>query len=135
MKKRLVVVAGLLIKKDKILVGLRKKGNLWEFPGGKVEDGESPLKGLFREFDEEVGAKLQKAYLIHADCVRSPKGRDLVVLFYAITKWQKTPSCLHHKELRWVTQRELKKIPLLPANQKVISEILSEIKRQKFLRK
>ena len=73
------VVRGILLRDDKAFVVLRRHdrldGGLWEFPGGKVEDGESPVDALVREFFEETGMEIQVGEVVDEHWWSSPQGR------------------------------------------------------------
>ena len=84
----LTVVAGVLHRDGKILAYRRpmnkKLGGRWEFPGGKMEDGESPEQALARELQEELGIRVQVGPVL--DVLRAPsEGKDVLLLFYACT--------------------------------------------------
>ena len=66
--KKIQVVAALLVKENKVLIAQRMTGGfegLWEFPGGKIEDGETPQEALEREIYEEFEVKIKVGELIH----------------------------------------------------------------------
>ena len=82
----LIVVAGVLHREGKILAYRRpmnkKLGGKWEFPGGKVEEGENPEQALAREWKEELGIAVQVGPVL--DVLRAPsEGKDVLLLFYA----------------------------------------------------
>ncbi|MBC7754186.1 MAG: (deoxy)nucleoside triphosphate pyrophosphohydrolase [Moraxellaceae bacterium] len=127
-KNWIPVVAGCLKKDGKILVGQRPQthtlGGLWEFPGGKIELGESPEFALARELQEELGIMAEVGELKIA-CTHSYGDVGIVILFYEILFWKGEPKAQHHTELEWILPSELplRKIP--DANRKNLDRIFS----------
>lgn len=97
----------------------------WEFPGGKVETGESPEEALEREFGEELGCRILKAASFERFEWKYPH-RLVDLHFYLVDLDLKEP-CemkLHaHDELRWFDLTEVKDVPILPANEKIIDKL------------
>jgi 8-oxo-dGTP diphosphatase len=111
----LSVAAVALIDADgRLLVQCRPPGKpfagLWEFPGGKVEEGETPEAALIRELKEELGIDVEQACLAPATfaSARQPGGtRHMVLLLYVCRKWRGTPVSLEGGSVRWVRVQEL----------------------------
>ena len=107
--KVLYVVAGALInEKNEVLLTSRPEGKefagFWEFPGGKIEDGEIPETALKRELNEELGITLNESDLIEIGFVSHPYARfHLVMLFFACRKWQGTPIPLENQKAAFVS--------------------------------
>ena len=120
------VVAVALVDTDgRILVQRRPEGaamsGLWEFPGGKIEAGESPERALIRELDEELGISVEQACLAPAAFASEPLGdRHLLLLLYACRKWLGTPRALQASELKWARAVELHRLPMPPADRPLI---------------
>lgn len=122
----LMVVAAALVDADgRILVQQRPPGKpmpgLWEFPGGKVEAGEIPESALVRELAEELGIDVEAACLAPAAFASEPLGgRHLVLLLYALRKWQGVPEPRHASALKWIRPLELHGLDMPPADRPLI---------------
>ncbi len=125
------VVAALIRRNNSLLLGLRPEGHnlagLWEFPGGKIEIGESPEAALQRELREELGIEAEVGGLKLAT-THSFGNTGIVLLFFEVNFWKGEPKTCHHSELKWVLIEELKNYQLPEANQKILSHILSVLK-------
>lgn len=122
----LIVVAAALVDRDgRVLVQQRPEGTamagLWEFPGGKIEPGETPEAALIRELDEELGIVVDHACLAPACFASEPLGdRHLLLLVYALRKWQGVPVAQHATALRWMRPVELYGLDMPPADRPLI---------------
>lgn len=125
-KTSLVVVAAALVDRDgRLLVQQRPAGlsmaGLWEFPGGKLEPGETPEQALIRELDEELAIDVDHACLAPACFASEPLGgRHLLLLLYVCRKWRRTPVAQHASALRWVRPVELHGLDMPPADKPLI---------------
>lgn len=111
----MLVVAGALRRDDgRWLMHRRPEGKhhagLWEFPGGKVEDGEIPLQSLLRELAEELGIQCDSA-LCSPACFAERAGegghRAIVILLYIVGGWEGEPEALEGGAVGWFTPREI----------------------------
>lgn len=122
MPKIVLVSAVALIDQDgRILLAQRPEGKslagLWEFPGGKVEPGESPERALIRELDEELGIDTWESCL--APLTFASHAYDdfhLLMPLFACRKWQGTPQPKEGQVLKWVHARDLRDYPMPPAD-------------------
>jgi 8-oxo-dGTP diphosphatase len=122
----LVVVAAALVDRDgRLLVQQRPEGlsmaGLWEFPGGKLEAGETPEAALIRELAEELAIDVDHACLAPACFASDMLGdRHLLLLLYVCRKWRGTPVAQHASALRWVRPVELHGLAMPPADKPLI---------------
>jgi 8-oxo-dGTP diphosphatase len=121
MKVVLVAAAALIDTDGRVLLAQRPEGKslagLWEFPGGKVEAGESPEAALIRELAEEIGVET------HASCLapltfasHAYADFHLLMPLFAIRRWQGTPAPKEGQTLAWVRPRDLRDYPMPPAD-------------------
>ena len=124
--KFLFVTAAALVDPDgRVLVQQRPPGTsmagLWEFPGGKIEQGETPEAALIRELQEELGIGIEAACIAPASFASAPVGdRHLVMLLYLCRKWQGVPQALHASALQWCRPNDLFGLPMPPADRPLI---------------
>lgn len=127
--KLLLVVAVALVDADRrVLIAQRPEGKsmagLWEFPGGKVEPGESPEAALIRELEEELGIATKQACLAPVTFAsHSYDNFHLLMPLYACRKWQGTPQAREHAALKWVRPQALRDYPMPPADEPLIAAL------------
>lgn len=120
--KTVLVSAVALIDVDgRVLLAQRPQGKpmagLWEFPGGKVERGETPEAALVRELHEELGIDTWASCL--APLTFASHGYDdfhLLMPLFACRKWQGVPQAREGQVLKWVRARDLRDYPMPPAD-------------------
>lgn len=104
------VSAAILRKGNKVLLGKRPEGGtlpgLWEFPGGKIEVGESPEEALKRELQEELGIDAEIGQLLEASS-HHYGDKGILLLFFWVDYWKGEPRALHHEALEWVDIEEV----------------------------
>jgi 8-oxo-dGTP diphosphatase len=117
--KTVIVAAGLTIERGKILVTQRKNdsshGLLWEFPGGKVEEGEDPRGALRRELQEELDVEVNVGELFDAVFYFYPE-YPILLLVYRCRVEKGSPKPIGCHDLRWVTLKELETLVMPPAD-------------------
>jgi 8-oxo-dGTP diphosphatase len=117
----IVVAAALVDEQAQVLVQQRPLGSsmagLWEFPGGKVEPGETPEVALVRELREELAIDVETDSLVPAAFASEPlDGKHLLLLLYIIRKWSGTAEPLHASALQWLAPVALHDIAMPPAD-------------------
>jgi 8-oxo-dGTP diphosphatase len=120
--RTVIVAAALTIEQEKLLITQRKKdsshGFLWEFPGGKVEEGEDPRGALRRELKEELDVEVEVGRLFDAVFYSYPEHPILLLVYRCrVEKGFLRPIGCH--DLRWVTLRELESLAMPPADDSI----------------
>lgn len=126
MKLVLVAAVALIDRDGRVLVAERPEGRsmagLWEFPGGKIEPGETPEAALIRELREELGidtwasclAPLTFASHAYADF-------HLLMPLFACRKWEGTPAPREGQRLKWLRPADLALLPMPPADRPLVA--------------
>jgi 8-oxo-dGTP diphosphatase len=117
----LVVAAALVLENGRILLQKRPPGRsmagLWEFPGGKLEDGETPEQALVRELSEELAIGIDAANLVPACFASAMIGdRPLLLMLYTCKIWEGEPIAVESPELGWFSIDEMAGLPMPPAD-------------------
>ena len=127
----LLVAAGALVRGDGYVLLQRRPdtkhhGGLWEFPGGKVEAGETPEAALIRELAEELGiAVVAPAPLAFAS--GSAGVRPLLLLLYVVRRWRDEPRPLDATALAWIAPAELAARPMSPADRPLVAALVRHL--------
>jgi 8-oxo-dGTP diphosphatase len=116
-----VVAAALVGKDGHILLQRRAAGKamagLWEFPGGKVEQGERPEAALVRELAEELGITVREDALTAGPFASADNGgRHMLLLLYLCREWEGVPQALDADALRWTALDEMPSLAMPPAD-------------------
>lgn len=128
-KPILLVVACALVDADRrVLIAQRPRdkhmGGLWEFPGGKLEPGETPEAALIRELREELSIETREACLAPLSFAsHSYDHMHLLMPLYVCRKWQGTPIPGEHQALKWVRPQALRDYPMPPADEPLIAAL------------
>ncbi|MTI10922.1 8-oxo-dGTP diphosphatase MutT [Curvivirga aplysinae] len=121
-KKIILVVAVAMVDPDgRVLIAKRPEGKsmagLWEFPGGKVDEGETPEAALIRELQEELGIDTRESCLAPVTFA-SHEYDDfhLLMPLYVCRMWEGEPQSKEGQELAWVRPVKLRDYPMPPAD-------------------
>ena len=123
----LLVAAAALVDTDgRVLICQRPQGKqlagLWDFPGGKVEAGETPEACLIRELDEELGIAVTHACLApFVFASHAYEGFHLLMPLYLIRRWTGAPRALEHAAIAWVKPAKLTDYPMPPADAPLVA--------------
>lgn len=119
------VVVGIPMRDGKVLLCQRKPGKRyelqWEFPGGKLEPGETHGQALERELLEEIGVRPLASTCIRTKQAVYPDGGIFNVVFYLVEELDGEPQNLDFNEVRWVEPREFAEYDILEGNREICS--------------
>ena len=125
----ITVTAGILTRGDRVLVCQRRAGGpfplKWEFPGGKVEDGESPEDCLRRELREELSVETEIGPEIYRTEHRYPGGFAVRLLFFRICRYTGTPMNLAFERIEWARVADLPHYDFLEADRELVDRLAS----------
>ena len=127
--KTVRVVAAVIRKDDKIFATQRGYGEFkdgWEFPGGKIEDGETPEQALAREIKEELDTEIQVGKLIETIEYDYPKFHLSMDCFWCEIM-QGGLELKEHEAARWLSKEELYSVDWLPADVGVVERVEEEL--------
>ena len=131
----LLVSAVALIDRDgRVLMAQRPEGKpmagLWEFPGGKIEPGETPETALIRELDEELGINTAASCLAPLSFVSHSYSASnnraafhLLMMLYVCRRWQGRPQPIEGGALKWVRPQQLRDYPMPEADIPLIAAL------------
>ena len=127
--KTIKVVAAIICNGDRVIATQRGYGDFkdgWEFPGGKIEDGESPQDAIVREIREELGADIRvKGFLTTVEH-DYPQFHLSMDCFWAELVEGSKMTLLEHEAAKWLTYENLDSVDWLPADVKVVEKVKEE---------
>lgn len=124
-RRKIEVVAAIIIENGKVFATQRGYGDFkdgWEFPGGKMEVGETREQALERELREELEIKVEVGKLLKTIKYSYPKF-DLTMHCFLTKIIEGTPNLLEHEAARWVDKNNIDQVAWLPADLEVVEDI------------
>lgn len=123
------VVAALIWDENKFMICKRPahkaRGLLWEFVGGKVEEGESMQEALARECMEELDVRVEAGEIFASVIHEYPDLTVRLTLFNAVIK-EGTPKLLEHTDIRWITVSQIRDYAFCPADEVILQKLERE---------
>ena len=125
--KPVKVAAGLVFKDGKLLIAKRPEnshlGGMWEFPGGKLEFGESYEICLKREIKEELGVKIKVGYEFE-EVLHRYSEKTVLIKFFICSLSSGNPKTIQCSEFQWINRRDLTRYNFPAADIKVINQLI-----------
>lgn len=117
-------IAGIAIRDGRVLVAKRKAGGAiglrWEFPGGKLEEGETDEMAIVREFDEEFGIDVVPLRPLGSSSFQSPSGERLLNAWLVEIPADSDFQLREHTETAWVGFAELSRLDLAESDRNIV---------------
>ena len=129
--KTINVVAAIIIKDGKVFATQRGYGDYkdwWEFPGGKIEEGESPEDALRREIGEELGAEISIGESFYTVSYDYPKFHMIMTCYICELIGDKL-ELLEHEAARWLDKNNIGSVKWLPSDIEIVEKIKDEAER------
>jgi 8-oxo-dGTP diphosphatase len=121
------VVAGLIVKDGKLLVCQRTRHQTmplkWEFPGGKIEEGEQPRDALRRELEEELGILARVGDEVKRIQHEYPNGGMVELRFFVVRAYEREIENRIFKDMQWAEPKELPKYDFLEADLTLVRDL------------
>jgi 8-oxo-dGTP diphosphatase len=126
-----VIVGAAIIADGRVLACARahppELAGLWEFPGGKVEPGETEVAALVRECDEELGVRVEVGDRIGDDIPLGRRRTVLRIYLARLADGSGQPRAIEHAEVRWLGADALDSVPWLPADAPVVAALRTHL--------
>ena len=111
MKRRLIALIALINEKNEVLISLRKNkeeyNGYWEYPGGKIESGETIEQGLIREIKEELNIAIAKSCIAPLTFAVDEEMNEKILFLYVCRKWDGSIISLLNQKIEWVKPIDL----------------------------
>lgn len=125
-REQRVIVGAAIISGGRVLACARSAppevAGMWEFPGGKVEPGETEVAALVRECAEELAVRVEVGDRVGRN-VRMANGRSVLKVYAARLVGADRPQALEHADLRWLGADELDSVTWLPADAPIVAAL------------
>jgi 8-oxo-dGTP diphosphatase len=126
--KAIAVVAGLIYQNCRLLVCQRRADAVfplkWEFPGGKVENGETDIDALSRELQEELAIQVRGAALVYRHSHCYPDGPTVSLRFYHVREFEGEATNLVFERITWSNFADLGQLDFLEGDRPLIAELM-----------
>lgn len=121
-----VVIALITDASGNYLLSLRKPNQdlagCWEFPGGKIDPGETEEQALYRECNEELGIKVTQQDFVYSFIYQYPE-KNINFFVYRVSEFSGRAHGREQQEIRWYSSDEIAKLQLPPANQYILDKL------------
>ena len=121
------VVAAIIIQNGRILVCQRTRHQTmplkWEFPGGKIEEGEQPIEAIHRELNEELGINAEIGEEVSRIVHEYPNGTRVELRFFLVQKYQGELQNIIFRDIQWVERNQLPSFDFLEADLELVKTI------------
>ncbi|MEJ0009397.1 MAG: 8-oxo-dGTP diphosphatase MutT [Alphaproteobacteria bacterium] len=129
MKTVLVAAMALIDADGRVLLTQRPEGKamagLWEFPGGKVEPGETPEAAVRREMREEIGVEIcENCFAPLTFVSHTYETFHLVMMLYVCRRWENIPQPLEGQKLVWKRPLDMRELPMPPADVPLVGALI-----------
>jgi 8-oxo-dGTP diphosphatase len=127
----MITVTAALIERDGLILICRRRDDQdhagkWEFPGGKLEDGEQPADALVRELREELSIEARIDSEIERYCYEYPGRKPIELIFFAVTGFEGEPCYDQFAEVRWAERRDLPAFDFLDGDVEFVRRLASQ---------
>lgn len=128
-QSRVRVAAALIMQEGRFLICRRpagkSQGGLWEFAGGKLEPGESPVAALVRECREELGVTVSPGP-VYMELVHAYPDLTVELIVFRVDEFKGVPQMLEHQDLRWISVEEIGGFDFCPADGAILERLRRE---------
>ena len=125
------VTAAVIEREDRILICRRRADQdhpgKWEFPGGKLEDGEQPAEALRRELREELSIEARVDSEIERYCYEYPGRKPIELIFFHVTEFDGTPEYDQFAEVNWAERPDLPTFDFLDGDVEFVRHLTAKV--------